>query len=72
MPFISVKVIENVFTPAQRQEIVRRVTDAMVEIEGEGMRPYTWCVVEEMASWGVGGQVVGVDDVKAIAAGVAV
>ena len=45
MPFIQVKVIENVFTPEQKQQIIRRLTDTMVEIEGENMRPVTWCVV---------------------------
>ena len=56
MPFVNVKVIEGAFSPAQKQEIVRSVTDAMVEIEGENMRPVTWVVVEEITSgdWGVG------------------
>ena len=34
MPFINVKVIEDVFTPDQKREIVERLTDAMVSIEG--------------------------------------
>jgi 4-oxalocrotonate tautomerase len=55
MPFVNVKVIEGVFSAAQKQDIVRKVTDAMVE--GENMRPVTWVVVEEVASgdWGIGG-----------------
>jgi 4-oxalocrotonate tautomerase len=71
MPLIQVKVIENVFTGEQKQEIVRRLTDAMVAIEGENMRPVTWVVVEEVASgdWGVGGTPLHTDDVKALAAG---
>ena len=39
MPSIQVKVIEKVFTPEQTQQIVRGLTDAMVAIEGENMRP---------------------------------
>ncbi len=39
MPFIQVKVIENVFSDEQKQQIVRELTDAMVHIEGENMRP---------------------------------
>ena len=35
MPLINVKLIENVFTPDQKREIVERLTDAMVSIEGE-------------------------------------
>ena len=38
MPLIQVKVIAGVFTAPQKQEIVERLTDAMVAIEGEGMR----------------------------------
>ncbi|KQV67775.1 4-oxalocrotonate tautomerase [Nocardioides sp. Root122] len=71
MPFINVKVIENVFTPEQKQEVVRRLTDAMVSIEGENMRAVTWVVVEEVASgdWGIGGQPMTTEDVTALAAG---
>lgn len=50
MPFINVKVIENVFTAEQKEQIIRGLTDAMVAIEGENMRPVTWCVVEEVRS----------------------
>ena len=38
MPLIQVKLIEGVFTAPQKQEIVERLTDAMVAIEGESMR----------------------------------
>ena len=73
MPFINVKLIEGVFTPDQKQEIVRRLTDAMVAIEGEGMRPVTWCVVEEVASgdWGIAGKPLSTEDVLALARGAA-
>ena len=50
MPFINVKIVEGVFTPTQKQEIIRKLTDTMVGIEGENMRSVTWCVVEEVAS----------------------
>ena len=54
MPFINVKLIEDVFTPEQKREIVERLTDTMVSIEGENMRSVTWVVVEEVGSgdWG--------------------
>jgi 4-oxalocrotonate tautomerase len=42
MPLIQVKVIEGVFSNEQKQQIVRKLTDAMVSIEGENMRPVTW------------------------------
>jgi 4-oxalocrotonate tautomerase len=71
MPFVNVKVIEGVFSTAQKQDIVRKVTDAMVEVEGENMRAVTWVVVEEVASgdWGIAGTPMHTGDVKALAAG---
>ena len=74
MPLIQVKLIENVFTAEQKQEVVRRLTDAMVEIEGENMRAVTWCVVEEVKSgdWGIAGNPLTTGDVRALAAGVGV
>jgi 4-oxalocrotonate tautomerase len=71
MALIKVTVIAGVFTAPQKQEIVERLTDAMVEIQGENMRGLTWCVVEEVASgdWGIGGQTPTADDVKALARG---
>lgn len=71
MPFIDVKVIEGVFTDDQKQEIVRRLTDTMVSIEGENMRPVTWCVIEEVKSrdWAIAGNPLSTEDVRALAAG---
>jgi 4-oxalocrotonate tautomerase len=71
MPLINVKVIEGVFSDSQKQEMVKKLTDAMVTIEGENMRQVTWVVVEEVKSgdWGIGGKTLTADDVKALAAG---
>jgi 4-oxalocrotonate tautomerase len=46
MPMVTVKLIEGVFTPEQKQEMISKITDTMVEIEGENLRPVTWVVVE--------------------------
>ncbi|HZE07005.1 MAG TPA: 4-oxalocrotonate tautomerase family protein [Solirubrobacteraceae bacterium] len=72
MPLINVKVIEDVFTPEQKGQIIERLTDAMVSIEGENMRGVTWVVVEDVHSgeWGIGGKPLSTNDVKALAAGV--
>ncbi len=74
MPLIQVKVIENVFTDEQKQQIVSQLTEAMVGIEGENMRPVTWCIVEEVKSgdWGIAGSALTTADVKALAAGAGV
>ena len=71
MPLINVKLIEGVFDMSQKQEIIRRLTDAMVGIEGENLRSVTWVVVEEVGSgsWGIGGQPIATADVQAMAAG---
>ena len=71
MPFINVKVIEGVFSPDQKHDIVRRLSDAMVSIEGENMRGVTWCVVEEVKSgdWGIGGDPLTTQAVRALALG---
>lgn len=72
MPLINVKLIENVFTPEQKREIVEKLTETMVSIEGENMRSVTWVVVEEVKSgdWGIGGGALTTEDVRALAAGV--
>jgi 4-oxalocrotonate tautomerase len=71
MPLVTVKVIEGVFTPAQKQDIIRKVTDAMVSVEGENLRQVTWVVVEEVKSgdWGIGGNPLTTAAVKSLAAG---
>jgi len=73
MPFINVKVIEGVFSDAQKHEITEKLTDTMVSIEGENMRGVTWCVLEEVKSgdWAIAGRPLSTADVKALAAGVA-
>ena len=73
MPFVNVKVIEGVFTSEQKQEMIRKLTDTMVSIEGENMRGVTWVVVEEVKSgdWGIGGNPLTTKDVQDLAAGTA-
>lgn len=74
MPFIEVNVIKDVFTPEQKNQIITTLTDAMVSIEGENMRPVTWCVIREVASgdWGIAGNALTTADVHALAAGAGV
>ena len=68
MPMVNIKVIEGVFTREQKQEMIKKVTDTMVSIEGENLRPITWALVEEVKSgdWGVGGKGYTAEDVKAL------
>jgi 4-oxalocrotonate tautomerase len=71
MPLINVKMLEGVFTPAQKQDMIRKLTDTMVSIEGENLRPVTVVVLEEIKSgdWGIGGRSLTTSDAKALAAG---
>jgi 4-oxalocrotonate tautomerase len=74
MPLLNVKVIENVFTDRQKKQMVEKLTDAMVSIEGEKMRGVTWVIVEEVRSgqWGIGGNALTTEDVKALTSAVPV
>ena len=71
MPLVNVKLIEGVFTSTQKQEMIRKLTDAMVSIEGENMRQVTSVVIDEVKSgdWGIGGNPLTTNDVKSLAAG---
>ena len=71
MPLVDIQVIKGVFTPEQKTTMIKNVTDAMVAVEGENMRPVTWCVVEEVRSgdWGIAGNPLSTEDVKALARG---
>ena len=71
MPLVQVKLIEGVFSDVQKQEMIRKLTDAMVSIEGEAMRELTLVIVEEIksGSWGIGGKALTTADVKSLAGG---
>jgi 4-oxalocrotonate tautomerase len=68
MPLVNVRLIEGVFTSEQKREMIRQLTETMVEIEGENLRPVTWVVVEEVKSgdWGIGGNGLTTADVRAL------
>jgi 4-oxalocrotonate tautomerase len=70
MPLVDIELIEGVFDARQKQDMIRRVTDAMVAIEGEAMRPVTWVRVKEIPSgqWGIAGKGITAADVKAMQA----
>lgn len=71
MPLVDIEVIEGVFDDAQKAQMIEKVTNAMVEVEGENMRGVTWVRVKEVRSgqWGIGGKTPSADDIKAMAAG---
>ena len=71
MPLVNVKLIEGVLSQAQQKEMIQKITDAVVSIEGENLREVTWVVIYEVKScnWGIGGNAITTEDVKALAAG---
>jgi len=68
---VTIDVIKDVFTPAQKQQLIARVTDAMIAVEGENLRGVTWVRIQEFESgdWAVGGKALRTSDVRALAAG---
>jgi 4-oxalocrotonate tautomerase len=58
MPLVTIDVIKDVFTPAEKQDLIEKVTEAMIEVEGEALRPVTWVRIMEVeqGDWAVGGQ----------------
>jgi len=58
MPLVSIELIEGVFSSEQKKDMIKKVTDTMVSIEGENLRQVTWVKVSEIkqGDWGIGGQ----------------
>ena len=71
MPLVTIDVIKDVFTPDQKKAMIEQVTDAMVAVEGEAMRPVTWVKINEIeqGDWAIGGKRLGASAVHAMAAG---
>ena len=71
MPMVTIDVIKDVFSPQQKQELIARVTEAMIQVEGEYMRPVTWVRINEIegGDWAIGGKALQASDVQALAAG---
>ena len=60
-PLVTIDVIKNVFTPDQKEALIEKVTEAMIAVEGENMRPVTWVRVQEFegGDWAIGGKRLG-------------
>lgn len=71
MPLVTIDVIKDVFTPAQKQALIEKVTEAMIEVEGENMRGVTWVRIQEFngGDWAIGGRRLSASDVHALASG---
>jgi 4-oxalocrotonate tautomerase len=71
MPLINVKVVEGTFSAQQKREMIEKLTETMVSIEGEALRNLNWVVIEEVSSgdWGIGGRPLTTENLRAMAAG---
>jgi len=71
MPLVQIKGIQGYLSPEQKQEFIKRVTDAVASVEGEKVRPVIWVIVEDVNSgeWGVGGEPITTQRFKQIASG---
>ena len=70
MPFMDIKVIEGVFTAEEQRELVERVSEAVIAVEGEALRPFTHTAITETpsGSWAIGGEAKVAGEVKALRA----
>ena len=58
MPIIHIKFIKDVVaTPAQKEELIVKMTDTFVSILGDVVRPFVYCIIEEtpQRDWGIAG-----------------
>jgi 4-oxalocrotonate tautomerase len=71
MPLVDIHVLEGVFSKTEKTDMIKKVTDTMVAIEGETMRGVTWVRVIDVPSgqWGIGGKALSADDILALQKG---
>lgn len=69
MPLVQIKGVGGYLSLDQKQDLIRRVTDAVLAVEGEGLRQVTWVTIEDVqpGAWGVGGMPVTDADLRALA-----
>jgi 4-oxalocrotonate tautomerase len=67
MPVVSVQIPEGSFTQEQKRDLVAKVTDVVVEVEGiPELRPAVMVLINEIADggWGTGGRAPTLDQMK--------
>ncbi|MGA5300986.1 tautomerase family protein [Nucisporomicrobium flavum] len=59
MPFANLKVPAGLLGPAQKEELITKVTDLYAETFGDDVRATTMVLVDEVADggWGIRGEV---------------
>ncbi len=71
MPLVTIDLIKNVFSAKQKQDLIAKVTEAMIAVEGEALRGVTWVRIQEFeeGDWAIGGKSLRASDVHSLAAG---
>lgn len=69
MPLVQIKGVGGFLTLDQKKEMISKVTEAVLSVEGEGLRDVTWVTIEDVqpGAWGVGGKPVTDDDLRRLA-----
>lgn len=65
MPLVQVTLIEKALSGAEKQRLIKGLTDATAAVVGHDVRPYVWVLLGELPSgaWGMGGSPITTDDV---------
>jgi len=76
MPFINIRVLKGTLSNEKKGEMIKSVSETVAEIEAspspkDNLVAYTWCVIEEVdfENWGIGGNQVTPEVLKAVIAG---
>lgn len=66
MPLAQIKGISGYLSIEQKKEMIEKVTEAILSVEGEGLRQVTWVIIEDVpeGQWGVGGQFPTAEDLR--------
>jgi 4-oxalocrotonate tautomerase len=50
MPLVEVKLVDEVYSDAEKIELISKVTEAVIAVKGESVRPLTWILIETVPS----------------------
>lgn len=70
MPRVQIDVFEDELSQAQSTDLINKITTVVTEVTSEKLRDVTWVMINEVKNghWGVGGNALGLDDVKKLMA----
>ena len=73
MPYVTISTVRGMLDSTQKQALLERITDLMVEVEGRGnpdFRRTVWVKLEEQepANWSLGGVILTPDIIAAAVA----